>query len=70
MIRKDCLLLRNILCRKMDVYTSELTFEKRYGGIIMRKFSTIPDDGWPSGNYEVRFFIDDTASDILAFSVN
>jgi hypothetical protein len=54
----------------MDVYTSELTFEKRYGGIIMRKFSTIPDDGWPSGNYEVRFFIDDTASDILAFSVN
>ena len=31
---------------------------------------SIPDDGWPSGNYEVRFFVDDTASDILAFSVN
>lgn len=31
---------------------------------------SIPDNGWPAGNYEVRFLIDDKAADKLAFSVN
>ncbi len=30
---------------------------------------SIPDNGWPAGDYEVRFFIDDKPSSTLSFSV-
>lgn len=30
---------------------------------------SIPDNGWPTGNYEVRFLIDDKAADTVAFSI-
>ena len=30
---------------------------------------SIPDNGWPTGDYEIRFFIDDKPSSTLSFTV-